>query len=199
MQDEGCLSIPGLALSRRAARSRSRWTGRTSTAPRTASGSTAPQRCASSTSTDHLDGIVTLDRTDPQVLEPRPRRWPRCGTPMAPAAARAMIARSALSCPGPTAACAPPAAPVEAITDDIRAIWDDMIETMEAMPGSASPAPQVGVMLRLAVVDASERARPGGAAGQPRDPARLGAAARRTRRPRPTCPASGPRSSARGR
>ena len=28
-----------------------------------------------------------------------------------------------------------PAAPVAAITDDIRAIWDDMIDTMEAMPG----------------------------------------------------------------
>jgi peptide deformylase len=27
------------------------------------------------------------------------------------------------------------AAPVDAITDDIRAIWTDMIDTMEAMPG----------------------------------------------------------------
>jgi peptide deformylase len=48
------------------------------------------------------------------------------------------------------------AAPVEAITDDIRAHWQDMIDTMEAMPGVGLGAPQIGVMLRLAVVDASE-------------------------------------------
>lgn len=46
--------------------------------------------------------------------------------------------------------------PVEAITDDIRSIWTDMIDTMEAMPGLGLAAPQIGVMLRLAVVDASE-------------------------------------------
>ena len=51
-----------------------------------------------------------------------------------------------------------PAAPVEAITDEIRAIWSDMVDTMEAMPGQGVglAAPQIGVMLRLAVVDASE-------------------------------------------
>ncbi|TDE37387.1 peptide deformylase [Antarcticimicrobium sediminis] len=48
------------------------------------------------------------------------------------------------------------AAPVEVITDEIRAIWGDMIDTMEAMPGVGLAAPQIGVMLRLAVVDASE-------------------------------------------
>ena len=48
------------------------------------------------------------------------------------------------------------AAPVEEITDQIRATWDDMIDTMEAMPGVGLAAPQIGVMLRLAVVDASE-------------------------------------------
>jgi peptide deformylase len=48
------------------------------------------------------------------------------------------------------------AAPVEAITDEIRAIWADMVDTMEAMPGVGLAAPQIGVMLRLAVVDASE-------------------------------------------
>ncbi|WP_439110261.1 peptide deformylase [Lentibacter sp.] len=48
------------------------------------------------------------------------------------------------------------AAPVEAITDDIRALWADMVDTMEAMPGVGLAAPQIGVMLRLAVVDASE-------------------------------------------
>jgi peptide deformylase len=47
------------------------------------------------------------------------------------------------------------AAPVGQITDEIRAIWDDMIDTMEAMPGVGLAAPQIGVMLRLAVVDCS--------------------------------------------
>lgn len=50
--------------------------------------------------------------------------------------------------------------PVEEITDEIRAIWSDMIDTMEAMPGVGLAAPQIGVMLRLAVVDGSlERGR----------------------------------------
>lgn len=44
---------------------------------------------------------------------------------------------------------------VTEITDEIRAIWDDMIDTMEAMPGVGLAAPQIGVMLRLAVVDGS--------------------------------------------
>ncbi len=48
------------------------------------------------------------------------------------------------------------AEPVETITDEIRAVWDDMIDTMEAMPGVGLAAPQIGVMLRLAVVDASD-------------------------------------------
>jgi peptide deformylase len=42
------------------------------------------------------------------------------------------------------------------ITDEVRAIWDDMIETMDAMPGVGLAAPQIGVLLRLAVVDASD-------------------------------------------
>jgi peptide deformylase len=49
------------------------------------------------------------------------------------------------------------AADVGDITDEIRAIWDDMIETMDAMPGVGLAAPQIGVMLRLAVVDASDK------------------------------------------
>ena len=49
-----------------------------------------------------------------------------------------------------------PAAPVEAITDDIRRIWADMVETMDAMPGYGLAGPQIGVMQRLAVVDCSE-------------------------------------------
>lgn len=53
-----------------------------------------------------------------------------------------------------------PADPVDEITDEIRQIWDDMIDTMEAMPGVGLAAPQIGVMLRLAVVDGStERGR----------------------------------------
>jgi len=47
------------------------------------------------------------------------------------------------------------ASEVDEITDDIRAIWTDMIDTMEAMPGVGLAAPQIGVMLRLAVVDGS--------------------------------------------
>ncbi|HRO14429.1 MAG TPA: peptide deformylase [Paracoccus sp. (in: a-proteobacteria)] len=46
---------------------------------------------------------------------------------------------------------------VEAITETVRMIWDDMIDTMEAMPGVGLAAPQIGIMLRLAVVDASSR------------------------------------------
>ncbi len=48
------------------------------------------------------------------------------------------------------------AAPVEAITDAERAVWDDLVDTMEAMPGVGMGANQIGVMQRLAVVDASE-------------------------------------------
>jgi len=47
------------------------------------------------------------------------------------------------------------AADVHEVTDEIRSIWTDMIDTMEAMPGVGLAAPQIGVMLRLAVVDAS--------------------------------------------
>ena len=50
-----------------------------------------------------------------------------------------------------------PAEPVLAITETVRMIWDDMIDTMEAMPGVGLAAPQIGIMQRLAVVDASEK------------------------------------------
>lgn len=49
-----------------------------------------------------------------------------------------------------------PAAPVGQITDEHRALWGDMIQTMDAMPGYGLAAPQVGVLLRLAVVDCSD-------------------------------------------
>ena len=42
------------------------------------------------------------------------------------------------------------------ITNDISSIWVDMIDTMNAMPGIGLAAPQIGIDLRLAVVDASE-------------------------------------------
>jgi len=49
-----------------------------------------------------------------------------------------------------------PAAAVGAITDETRAIWDEMIAAMEAMPGVGLAAVQLGIMQALAVVDASE-------------------------------------------
>ena len=49
-----------------------------------------------------------------------------------------------------------PCAEVAAVDDAVRAIWDDMIDTMEAMPGVGLAACQIGVMRRLAVVDASD-------------------------------------------
>jgi peptide deformylase len=49
-----------------------------------------------------------------------------------------------------------PAAEVSEITDQVRAIWADMIDTMEAMPGYGLAAVQIGVPLRLAVVDCSD-------------------------------------------
>lgn len=64
-----------------------------------------------------------------------------------------MTVRATLAWPHPTLKAK--AAPVETITDDIRAIWADMVDTMEAMPGVGLAAPQIGVSLRLAVVDAS--------------------------------------------
>ena len=48
-----------------------------------------------------------------------------------------------------------PAADVAEITPEIHAIWADMVDTMEAMPGYGLAAVQIGVPLRLAVVDCS--------------------------------------------
>ena len=44
---------------------------------------------------------------------------------------------------------------VPEITDEVRAVWNDLIDTMEAMPGVGMGANQIGVMQRLAIVDAS--------------------------------------------
>lgn len=62
--------------------------------------------------------------------------------------------------PWPAAVLRTPAALVATVDDAVRAIWDDMVDTMEAMPGYGLAAPQIGVGLRLAVVDCStERGR----------------------------------------
>ena len=49
-----------------------------------------------------------------------------------------------------------PAEDAGAITDEIRRIWADMVDTMDAMPGYGLAAVQIGIGLRLAVVDCSE-------------------------------------------
>ena len=58
--------------------------------------------------------------------------------------------------PWPDARLRRAAEPVAEITDEVLSIWDDMIDTMDAMPGVGLAAPQIGLMLRLAVVDASQ-------------------------------------------
>lgn len=45
---------------------------------------------------------------------------------------------------------------VRAVDDEVRAIWEDMLEAMYAMPGVGLAAPQLGIPLRLAVVDAGD-------------------------------------------
>jgi peptide deformylase len=54
-----------------------------------------------------------------------------------------------------------PARRVDAITPDIERLIDDMIETMYAAPGVGLAAPQVGVPLRIFVVDLSLGRDPG--------------------------------------
>lgn len=58
--------------------------------------------------------------------------------------------------PWPSPVLRTPAADVAAITDEVRRVWADMIDTMDAMPGYGLAAVQIGVSLRLAVVDCSE-------------------------------------------
>jgi peptide deformylase len=47
-------------------------------------------------------------------------------------------------------------APVETVDDRIRALMDDMLETMYAAPGIGLAAPQVAVHKRIIVVDVSD-------------------------------------------
>lgn len=47
------------------------------------------------------------------------------------------------------------AEPVDTLTDEDRQTWDDLVDTMEAMPGVGMGANQIGVLRRLIVVDAS--------------------------------------------
>ncbi len=64
---------------------------------------------------------------------------------------------TALRClPWPHPVLRTPAAAVTEISDQVRAIWADMIDTMDAMPGYGLAAVQIGVALRLAVVDCSD-------------------------------------------
>jgi peptide deformylase len=55
-----------------------------------------------------------------------------------------------------------PARRVDAILPEIERLIDDMIETMYAAPGVGLAAPQVGVSLRIFVVDISLGRDPGG-------------------------------------
>ena len=59
--------------------------------------------------------------------------------------------------PWPHPALRRPARPVPEITDDVRAIWDEMIRAMDTMPGVGLAAPQLGIDMALAVVDASTK------------------------------------------
>jgi peptide deformylase len=52
------------------------------------------------------------------------------------------------------------AKPVAEITPEIQKLIDDMAETMYAAPGVGLAAPQVGVPLRIAVIDVSPRDEP---------------------------------------
>jgi peptide deformylase len=55
-----------------------------------------------------------------------------------------------------------PARPVDRITPDIERLIDDMVQTMYAAPGVGLAAPQVGVALRIFVVDLSLGHNPNG-------------------------------------
>ena len=54
-----------------------------------------------------------------------------------------------------------PASPVPAVDAGILRLIDDMVETMYAAPGIGLAAPQIGVSLRVFVVDTSVGSQPG--------------------------------------
>ena len=54
-----------------------------------------------------------------------------------------------------------PTQPVERVDDDVRALVDDMVETMNAAPGIGLAANQVGVSKRVCVVDLTTGEKPG--------------------------------------
>jgi peptide deformylase len=58
--------------------------------------------------------------------------------------------------PFPNVCLQTPAGEVFEITEEVRGIWRDMVDTMDAMPGYGLAAVQIGLPLRLAVVDCSE-------------------------------------------
>lgn len=49
------------------------------------------------------------------------------------------------------------AEPVATVDDEVRALLDDMLETMYEAPGIGLAAPQIGVSRRLVVLDVAER------------------------------------------
>jgi peptide deformylase len=50
--------------------------------------------------------------------------------------------------------------PVDEVTDEIRALMDDMLETMYAAPGIGLAAIQIGVPKRVIVMDLAEKGEP---------------------------------------
>jgi peptide deformylase len=54
-----------------------------------------------------------------------------------------------------------PSAPVEQIDGSVAALVDDMVQTMYAAPGIGLAAPQIGVPLRVIVIDLSVGEQPG--------------------------------------
>jgi len=49
------------------------------------------------------------------------------------------------------------AEPVSVVDDEVRALADDMLETMYKAPGIGLAAPQIGVLRRIVVVDVAKR------------------------------------------
>ncbi len=54
-----------------------------------------------------------------------------------------------------------PSAPVAAVDDEVRRLLVDMVDTMYAAPGIGLAAPQIGVPLRVIVIDLSVGEKPG--------------------------------------